>query len=93
MNNSVDEVQVVEEPCQPSSSTKVKRKPAERVFSHLVLVKSDNQNAQAVETTDAYLKTKFWMLNQNKKPHELIFPKELVQMAQRVESNLPVQQK
>ena len=56
-------------------------------------MKSDNQNAQAVETTDAYLKTKFWMLNQNKKPQELIFPKELVQMAQRVQSNLPVQQK
>ena len=72
--------------CLPFSNA-----PAERVFNHLKLSKTDNQNAQEVETTDARLKAKFWQLNLDKKPHELEFPKELIEMSQKVKANLPIQ--
>ncbi|KAK4025142.1 hypothetical protein OUZ56_010642 [Daphnia magna] len=63
----------------------------ERVFSHLKEVKDDKQNRQETPTTDAILKAKFWMLNEEKSASKIQFPKELVILAKNdVKSNAPI---
>jgi hypothetical protein len=63
---------------------------AETVFSHLKEVKDDKQNRQETPTTDAILKAKFWMLNEEKSASKIQFPKELVILAKNVKSNAPI---
>jgi hypothetical protein len=59
-------------------------------ISHLKEVKDDKQNRQETPTTDAILKAKFWMLNEEKSASKIQFPKELVILAKNVKSNAPI---
>jgi hypothetical protein len=64
--------------------TQVMENIVERAFSHLKEVKDDKQNRQETPTTDAILKAKFWMLNEEKPASKIKFPKELVILAKNV---------
>ena len=52
--------------------------PAERGFSHVKLVKKCYQIKKKAETTDAIIKTRFWLLNQEKTASEVNFPNNLI---------------